>query len=178
MVSFSLPGAYGADVKVIATQLSLRVEHGVNVQARFLWLARQLSHALDQLLLEVIGHVALVAEENYSAAGYYGRHRCEFLLSLQKLFLRALTRDGKIPQQFVCVGCVQHVYQVCLRKLGANGRGDVELLQWLKNSSQLQRFWKSGFLSKSSAQTWRASRLQCGCTQCRRAAAKQDTCCS
>lgn len=50
-----LDRADGADLGVVAAQLALRVEDGVDVKARGRRSARQLAQPQDELLLEVVG---------------------------------------------------------------------------------------------------------------------------
>lgn len=64
-----LHGADGADLRVLAAELALRVEDGVNVQARSLGSAGELAEAQDKLFLQVIGEVVLGAEEDYPTLG-------------------------------------------------------------------------------------------------------------
>lgn len=62
-----LLGGDGADLGVVAAQVTVVVEEGVNVQGRCAGAARQLAQAQDELLLEVVGEVVLGAEEDDAA---------------------------------------------------------------------------------------------------------------
>lgn len=59
-----LLGRDGADLVVAAAVLARRVDDGVDVQLRGRRLARQLAQPLDQLLLQVVVDVVLLAEED------------------------------------------------------------------------------------------------------------------
>lgn len=59
---------YDADL-VIIVQLTTRIVDRVDVQLGGGGLARELAEALDELLLEVIGDVVLLAEEDDAALG-------------------------------------------------------------------------------------------------------------
>jgi hypothetical protein len=61
--------ADGADLRVAAAELALRVEQRVDVQARGRGLAGQRAEALDELLLQVVGQAVLRAEEDDAALG-------------------------------------------------------------------------------------------------------------
>lgn len=66
-----LNGADGADFEIVATQLPLRVENRVDVEARGRRPSGELSEPQNQLLLELVGQVVLGTEENDTALGYY-----------------------------------------------------------------------------------------------------------
>ncbi len=68
-----LDRANGADLRVVAAQLALRVEDGVDVQARRRRPARQLAQPEDERLLQLIGQVVLGAEEDDAALRDCGR---------------------------------------------------------------------------------------------------------
>lgn len=61
-----------ADFVVAAAVLTRRVADGVDVQARGGGLAGELAEALDEFLLEVVGEVVLLAEEDDAALGDWG----------------------------------------------------------------------------------------------------------
>lgn len=66
-----LDGADGADFRVAAAQLALGVEDRVDMQLRRLRLAAELAETLNELLLEIVGEVVLLAEEDNATLGDY-----------------------------------------------------------------------------------------------------------
>ena len=74
LVLVDLLGLLGADdtnLVVTATKTTTGVDHGVYVQLRGLWLPRKLTQALDELLLEIIVNIILLAEEDDSTLRDY-----------------------------------------------------------------------------------------------------------
>lgn len=63
-----------ADLVVLAAAVARGVDDGVDVQARRRRLARQLAEPLHELLLQVVGDVVLLAEEDHAAARDWGFH--------------------------------------------------------------------------------------------------------
>lgn len=56
-----------ADLIVTSAETAASVNHRVDVQLRSLWLARELTQTLYELLLEIVGDVILLAEEDNTA---------------------------------------------------------------------------------------------------------------
>lgn len=71
-----LLGADDANLEVVAAEVTLRVEDGVDVEAGSLWSARELTEPEDQLLLEFVGEVVLGTEENNATLGDCCRSVC------------------------------------------------------------------------------------------------------
>jgi hypothetical protein len=62
-----LDGTDGADFRVAAAKLALRVQEGVDMKSRCCGPAAKLSQTEDELLLQVVGQVILRAEEDDAA---------------------------------------------------------------------------------------------------------------
>jgi hypothetical protein len=64
-----LDGTDGADLRVTAAQLSLRVQDRMDMELGRLGLSRQLPETLDQLFLDVVIELVLLPEEDDPALG-------------------------------------------------------------------------------------------------------------
>ncbi len=64
-----LLGGDDADLVVLAAMVASGVADGVDVQTRGGGLARQLAQTVDELLLQVVGHIVLGAEEDDTTLG-------------------------------------------------------------------------------------------------------------
>jgi hypothetical protein len=68
-----LDGADGADLRVLAAELALRVEDGVDVEGVCGGAACELAETADELLLQLVGEVVLGAEEDDAALRDWGK---------------------------------------------------------------------------------------------------------
>ena len=66
-----LHGADGADLRILAAQVPIRVEHGVDVQTRRRRATGELAETQDELLLQVVCEVVLGTEEDYTSLRDY-----------------------------------------------------------------------------------------------------------
>lgn len=122
-----LDGADGADLGIAATELTLRVEDGVDMQARRLRPASEFAESENQFLLQIIGEIVLRTEEDNTSLGDYRQggvsgkrwHR------LPRGVLEP-TGNSEVPKEFVRVGCVKEFYKVCLWELAADGGCNIE----------------------------------------------------
>lgn len=129
----SLFGADDTDLVVASTKTSTSIDDRMDVQFRSLWFARELAQTLHKLLLEVIGDVVLLAEEDHTAlrdcslSGLHSTRRHD----------RRHTGDGKVSDEIVRIRRFQPVLQVDVDKLATDHWGDVEGLVLIENSLQL-----------------------------------------
>lgn len=127
VVFLVLFGADGADLEIVSAELTARVEDGVDMETRGGGPSGKLSKAQDQFLLEVVGEVVLGTEEHDAALRNWVHLSAGVcIMRVARGVWSGLTGNGQVPDQVICVGCVQPLHQVGLGEFTANDRRDVE----------------------------------------------------
>ena len=102
-----LDRADGADFGVAPSELTVRVQQGVDMQTRGCWPPSELAEPQYELFLKVIGKVVLGAKENNTSLG---------------------DGDGEVTEQLIRVGRFEPLNQVGMRKLSPDNRCHIKRL--------------------------------------------------